>query len=805
MTIPRHINPTRLERTSRAPYNFVPLPAAVFHPDGLTDDALALHDRYPLDRHTGWIDLAITTESPTYVRGAPPADRSAEEPYEPFFHHGDERHPVIPGSTLRGMTRALVEILAYARLAHTKSRRLYFRSLSPNVLTDHYQARRGGPNPDVRAGIFRRTAAGTFIEPRDLARVAYTVIDPRGKAFVFIGRPPNRLPNPRLYNRRVIVRLGQQLSDGLRPVYDVAEIRPAAAGGAPGPEERSGVLVISGDAPTKEREFVFLDRGGDNAEPPLPVPQALVDDFESDDQITPWQKSAFPPDGRLKDGAPVFYLVDEAGAVTALGRASAFRLPYQGRTTDMAPASVVKAEPQRLDLAEAIFGTVSEQRLDGVDRILKGRVFFEDAPWDGDGGDPFLGGWEASRRSPKILNSPKPTAFQHYLVQRQPDDADALLHYDSSPTETAIRGSKRYWHKPRQPEDAIFEGAVAQDTQHTAIRPVRPGVTFRGRVRFENLSTLELGALLAVLDLPPEARHQIGMGKPLGMGSVRVTPTVHLIDPAARYAALVDNDGRITTGERGADDCDVIARRATDEFRRAIIEHHNATDGEPALPDTASLWEVPRLAELRAMLSWDDAPPAKRTSYIPLDEDDPSDRRSGRRRSWWTVRPVLPTPVAVKYPPPPPAPAVREVPAQPEPFRRQEEAAQPAGVGGGTISEEQQARLERLRSALAGPPRAGIAGPSGQDAAAAADRQQAPPVSADPNVWSDAEVRLQNQILVAESGRRTARSRLADTAELLDSLAAEQRTALQRGRRIKAQVRITPGPRGNEIVAIVVG
>jgi hypothetical protein len=194
------------------------------------------------------------------------------------------------------------------------------------------------------------------------------------------------------------------------------------------------------------------------------------------------------------------------------------------------------------------------------------------------------------------------------------------------------------------------------------------------------------------------------------------------------------------------------------------------------------------------MLSWDDAPPAKQTSYIPLDEDDPGDRRSGRRRSWWTVRPVLPTPLAVKYPPEPVEPPTIQAPAQPRAGVREADGAPAADGLGAAISSVQQAQLERLRSSLSGPGR-------GEAVAAAAGRQpaQAP---TDPNTWSGAQVRLQGQILLAELGKRAARSRPATTDDLLESLTPEHQNVLRRNRPITARVQIAPGPRGNEIVSI---
>ncbi len=64
-------------------------------------------------------------------------------------------------------------------------------------------------------------------------------------------------------------------------------------------------------------------------------------------------------------------------------------------------------------------------------------------------------------------------------------------------------------------------------TQYTEIEPIMTG-TFTGKIRFENLTDIELGSLLFALDLPKGCAHKIGMGKPLGLGSVRITPHLYL-------------------------------------------------------------------------------------------------------------------------------------------------------------------------------------------------------------------------------------------------------------------------------------
>jgi hypothetical protein len=68
------------------------------------------------------------------------------------------------------------------------------------------------------------------------------------------------------------------------------------------------------------------------------------------------------------------------------------------------------------------------------------------------------------------------------------------------------------------------------------IQPVDRDTSFHVRLDFTALEADEFGALLLAILLEDEMRHKIGYGKPLGLGSVQLTPTrLILVDYATRY------------------------------------------------------------------------------------------------------------------------------------------------------------------------------------------------------------------------------------------------------------------------------
>ena len=187
MIWPQQRNP-QPTREATAPYNFVPLPSAVFLPASTSATERADHLPWSAERHHGVIRLTIRTETPLFT---PCAERTAEVT-EPdgtgsaagdFYHHGDPARPVLPGSSLRGMIRALVAVISHARITRRRrdgrpagivDERLFYRGAGdgPSKLDQRYRdlfirRRPDGayesPARSVRAGYLRQAGASWAI------------------------------------------------------------------------------------------------------------------------------------------------------------------------------------------------------------------------------------------------------------------------------------------------------------------------------------------------------------------------------------------------------------------------------------------------------------------------------------------------------------------------------------------------------------------------------------------------------------------------------------------------------------------
>lgn len=305
----------------------------------------------------------------------------------------------------------------------------------------------------------------------------------------------------------------------------------------------------------------------------------------------------------LRLRSTIYFEPGRGEEVSAFGHSPNFRLPsrFPGSERAATPRDFVPEELRRddeLDLAEALFGFVRRSRQGRQEEhALAGRIFV---------GDAILvpgqaGVWLSDEPlTPSILATPKPTTFQHYLVQPSATKRE-LKHYASVPgEETAVRGHKLYWHKGADPALAMPSDQRQQvsDTQITSIRPVRAGVGFRFTLHVENLSRVELGALLWVLKLgaDPAYRLKLGMGKPLGMGAVRLEHRLIESRRAERYARLFERDGwALAEAELPLTAQDEIVSA----FEAYVLEHSGEGErGYKALRDTL------RMRCLLALLSW---------------------------------------------------------------------------------------------------------------------------------------------------------------------------------------------------------
>ncbi|SER16298.1 CRISPR-associated protein [Nitrosomonas sp. Nm51] len=178
----------------------------------------------------------------------------------------------------------------------------------------------------------------------------------------------------------------------------------------------------------------------------------------------------------------------------------------------------------------------------------------------------------------KELSSPKPPSPAFYLKRKNNDDfVSKKVAAECSETMT-LRGRKCYlhawreqngnvmkldaigvnsggstckppWktHKPAANDQKEFEEDKNKfiTSRQVKIAPISENTPFYFEIDFNNLDATELAQLCATLQPAPKFEHRLGMGKPLGLGSVKIEPVgLFLINRHQRYTTDSTNCDR---------------------------------------------------------------------------------------------------------------------------------------------------------------------------------------------------------------------------------------------------------------------
>lgn len=544
------------ERTNapriRAPYRFAPLSEEVV----LVDEETPL-DRPVPDGLSAELNVSIRFETPFLIGAGGDQNKPLEI----------DGAPAIPGATLRGWLRSLVEVLTFSRLHQTNVRRRF-------ALRDFDHAR-----------YKAFAAAGARPESGGLS-AGWLLKSPNGMAIVPADRwgllPISSLPAPGVSPQIVLggwtrkdraakYRAGQAYdwnkpSNERKPrkfkkVEDVVNDhhRGWCYALSHDDEGEEGYLVVSDKLPgDAERRYEYVFFGGPCDTAPVPLLKETVADFES---LNPLPKRSDPnkpanswdalkPLYEQGVAIPVFYtgVLSTQGPDFSFGLTKLYRLPHGYAVGDKIPeAHRLTRSGDRFtpDLTDALFGFVHEEddiapTPNGQRRAeaLRGRIAISFAR-------PAKGArfeqWPPDGPAETVQGEPKPGFAPLYLVGERKDWSEKTA---------KLAGRKRYLPRRGAESGEIAEAAMlammrAQiaDVEGkperrpgmrppknvgaalTFARPATPGAEMAFTIRLHNVRRWELGAVAWALTMggDPEARHMIGRGRPFGAGQFAVS------------------------------------------------------------------------------------------------------------------------------------------------------------------------------------------------------------------------------------------------------------------------------------------
>jgi CRISPR-associated protein (TIGR03986 family) len=572
----------------------------------------------------------------------------------------------IPGSSLRGMLHTLVEITGYSKMAFfEKNRKYHFRSFADksldlrdeytNKLIDNNEP--GNYSKNLKAGYLIKEGLDFKIKPaqelenRQFFRVNEDLVCSAGilKEKMSIKKGEKKYDDNKKYKMGFEkIRFKINVSGQRDKIIEIFTRDKSVKDSYEGTLVHSGWMRGNQKQPRgKSNHWVI----GPPGQKKLDFREGVIEDYKNDvGRHEQADLLSYIVNDKTKE-VPCFY-VEENDKVISFGHTGFFRLAYKKKLSDLVPAEINRQET--VDMAEVIFGN---------ETTFPGRVFFEDAQLEPThSGSPFL-----DETIVNVLGKPNPTTFQHYLAQnpriiRQEKNNVLSINNYNSPN-ARLSGFKLYWHKSNNPKNweemeirisenefsqllkkkgihrddfsdcivtekhkviidlnrirpdlkqVICEAVGLYETQHTKLKPVKVGEMFKGKIRFENLTPVELGALLFSLSLPEECCHKLGMGKPLGLGSIKVTPTLHLSqrhpENPRRYTDLFSEWETETP--------------KTNDFTKYIKAFEKHILNQVGKPGETQLWDTERLNDLKTMLTFETGimPEENQTRYMELSE-----------------------------------------------------------------------------------------------------------------------------------------------------------------------------------------
>ncbi|MBK1642115.1 TIGR03986 family CRISPR-associated RAMP protein [Chromatium okenii] len=508
-----------------APYNFVPLADWVHCPDWA---AQVSHDLPFRDGICGHLDLTITAQTPLLVGGRQQkASETAPGQVHPFkLPNGNY---AIPGTSLKGMIRAIIEIASFSRMNLVDDIRYGLRDISGKYVSAAYTAR---VRDRVKTGFMRIGENGLpLITPCDMVRLSHHTLEAwlGIKSAVFA---PDRTVSKKYQAWEDRCRAKKIDPDVISFSPNGVEAENLGSGIHQGVPVFTGQISDSRQKTGKKRDFVFYD---EDASRVFVLKQQDWADFlyvHGDEATKDASDMSWPGYWKQRywrgESVPVFY-VQDAGK-TRIGLAYMPRLAGDFSTHEM----IEHTEPEHLngngrskwDFAETLFGTTAATDAVGEKSAacLKGRITFGLATAKNSALTDVVG--------PTILNGPKASYFPNYVRQQ----TDKTSHLTSNGyatcvktaehTKPEIRGWKRY---PVRENEQIQQLTEEQRTSkkkntHVILHPLKTRVQFTSRVNFHNLKPAELGALVWALTWAGDnnLRHSLGMGKSFGLGQVSI-------------------------------------------------------------------------------------------------------------------------------------------------------------------------------------------------------------------------------------------------------------------------------------------
>lgn len=484
---PNKKNTTNVNTTIHAPYNFVPFSNKIIQRYESMEE-LPSHGIVDPELKTGEIQVSIEAQTPIYI-----GDGSSEE-ISDFFRGADGEYQ-IPGSSVRGMLRETMQILGFGLVRpgeDVADYQIYFRDMATtSARAKYYKNVMGIKNkatipPNVKQGYLCCDEDGKYyIKPSRCIRVSRK--NPGMQAF----KNKKGEVKPAEYFKVAYI-------EGEDKIKDIVPFEDRQEG------MKEGILLSTG-RPVKNKinHLYVFEKETDSTEGSIFITKEDELSYKEDlekrkNSLKAYYEADFwkmPEEGKSK---PVFYV--QYHGHTYFGMSLYVRIGYLHNIPEGLPGSHQRKNEEYadgifLDYPYAIMGFANKQG------AYRSRI--------------SVGNFKAEKEGKEkertvITAEPKASYYAGYLNDGKNYNDDDFL----------LRGYKHYWLR----EKPVPAKELANESMQKKVRALGEGTVFRGVIRYKNLHEDELGLLLWALSLNSEkdTYHSLGMGKPYGMGRVKI-------------------------------------------------------------------------------------------------------------------------------------------------------------------------------------------------------------------------------------------------------------------------------------------
>ena len=483
--------------TIQAPYRFVPLSSLVVLPEWAEQVSL---DKPFKDGICGELDITITTHGKVCVGGEQTAS-TEHQAGRVHFYKTPNGIPAIPGSSLKGMLRNVLEIATFSRFKQVEDQKLGVRDISE---ANNFYAQAIVGNR-VESGWLKFENNQWVVYPCSFARVHQKDI------VSYFNLPYQdwiKLKTVQDRYSRLGVCLSVNYYDKGDKKYNkvLANMRPDG--------NLTGSLVMTGQpgsfyrennpsqpSSAKKYEFIFHTPNQQS----IAIPHQVMSGFRQIHDDTKEWKFWLAQLAGLENGIPIFYHTENS-QISSLGLAMMYKLAYKNSIYDAINHACDEhiTSQNNVDFADLIFGFLGENNQQG----LRGRVNIGLAEIVT---EPSLSFTQAT-----VLSGPKPTYYPHYIKQDNTRSFNQLMG-----SRVKLSGWKRY------PLKSVYFNRLSELVERNRnvqvrLETVDENNQFHTKIRLHNLRPVELGALLWSIDFGNNRtlRHNIGMGKPYGLGQI---------------------------------------------------------------------------------------------------------------------------------------------------------------------------------------------------------------------------------------------------------------------------------------------